>query len=218
MHCGTPDFGFNYVWYGCVHGDRSRCQEELCRCLYSRATSLFYDMHVNRNVRSHSSHLGHFSTKATGANHLSLKAVSFCCPSRTYSYEVNLSFSLAKIHSASTDIAVITSLEQCKLVLSESSSALFLKPSISLLAASYQRLSPLKSRAIPIPTPQTSPEPAGPAGFTTPKWRRTYSLSHFCPNEALPRVQLCTYVCRTVKVPALGQYLCKLVKTKTPLI
>lgn len=45
MRCGTPDFGFNY---GCVHGHRrAAVKKKLCRCLYSRATSFYDNMHVN---------------------------------------------------------------------------------------------------------------------------------------------------------------------------
>lgn len=142
--------------------------------------------------------------EATGANHPSLKAVSFWCPSRTYSYELNLCFAFAKFHSdtkySSTDIAVITSFEQCEFVWKLFCS-LLLKTSFLLLAASlrlsmeYQTVIPLKSRAmlVPIPTPQTSHEPLDLQALLTRKWRRTYYLSHLYPKEALMRVAAMSY-------------------------
>lgn len=63
----------------------------------SRATA-FCDMHVNCNVRL----ILPVWVIIKKSNLRELTAVSSCCPPRTYSYELNLCFSLAGFHSDSS--------------------------------------------------------------------------------------------------------------------
>lgn len=158
----------------------------------------------------------------TGANHSEFDRSFFFLSFTDLLVRTESLFSPAKTLSDSSP----SHRSSCKLK-SESSSALFL---IAVAGCDFVTLDGLLT-AIPYPL---VPIPVGAHGVSRyshiyatkappshwtcrvsySKWHRTYYLSHLWPKEALPRMQLC----RTVKVPALVQYLCKLVKKKSPLI
>lgn len=190
------------------------------------------------NVRLILPRLGHFEYEKQLARTIRvLTAVSFFLSfSRTYSYEPNLCFFSCEnsfgilVEYIPTYIAVIASFEQCKL-LSESSSALFLNPSLCLLAVSLRRSMGYVpcTNGYPKPVPFWSLALFPYLRHKRPPshWTCRLYYSKMAPNILSITPLLCrrryyrgcSYVHMSYSQGScIGQYLCKLVKSKTPLI
>lgn len=157
---------------------------------------------VNARQQRRASRSFPFGSLIIGANHLSSTAFSFCCPSRTYSYELSVRVLLRK---SIQFLAVITPFglqirQYLEFLLLYSSNAFSLVDKCKFNG--YQRVHDLLVpwSVVWFSTPQTSPshwicrhsstpDGAGLSTYHTFTWRK--------------HARRCSY-CHTVKVPALG--------------